>query len=410
MMNELDVDLRTIRFVNTINDNLICCICQNPFIDPVISRCGHTFCQHCIFQALEASSVCPIDRAALEKDDLEPAAKIICNMVNELPAYCPRHEQGCSHIGQRQFIELHVKKDCEYTVAPCELEECKELLLKKDLQIHTETCKYRIMECNMCKKKLRAFELDDHFNLCPSEIITCQYCETSRPRSEHVSHIDDCPQFKVKCTHEEFGCLWSDQRQKLPAHLATCPFESIKNYLRIQKQSETMLLNELRHAHRENEALKRQQSESRQHIETLTHRLNVMFPGHFVTDPDIPEEALNESVLAENQRLNNELETLSANIASLELKQNMALMTETFRLQEEMQSLRGICHGLRMQMHYIMMDRKTSATTNASASGAAGGTGNTARGGSDSSGTNAMNRMRTWLDPTSSGPKQETKL
>lgn len=80
--------------------------------------------------------------------------------MNELLVYCPRHEQGCPHVGQRQFIESHLKNDCEYTIAPCELEECKELLLKKDLQTHAETCKYRIMECNMCKKKLCAFELE----------------------------------------------------------------------------------------------------------------------------------------------------------------------------------------------------------------------------------------------------------
>lgn len=120
----------------------------------------HTFCQHCILQAIEASPVCPIDRASLGKDDFEPAAKIISNMVNELVVYCPRHEQGCPHVGQRQFIESHLKNDCEYTVAPCELEECKELLLKKDLESHAETCKYRMLECNMCKKKLRAFELE----------------------------------------------------------------------------------------------------------------------------------------------------------------------------------------------------------------------------------------------------------
>ncbi|KAL7318161.1 hypothetical protein PS15m_004419 [Mucor circinelloides] len=414
MTENLQVDLRTLRFVDTINDNLICCICQNPFIDPVISRCGHTFCQHCIFQAIEASPVCPIDRASLGKDDFEPAAKIICNMVNELSVYCPRYEQGCPHVGQRQFIESHLKNDCEYTMAPCELEECKELLLKKDLQSHAETCKYRILECNMCKKKLRAFELEDHYNLCPSEIITCQYCDTSRPRSEHVSHINECPQFKVKCTHEEFGCSWSDQRQALAGHLSTCPYESIKHYLYKQQQSEKALLNELQQVHRENESLKRQQSESRQHIESLTQQLDLMFPGHFMTDPDIPEEARNESVMSENQRMNNELETLSANIASLELKQNMALMTETFRLQEELQSLRAICHGLRMQMHYIMMDRKTAATSNASASGTAtgggSGSGTSTRGANESNATNAMNRMRAWLDPNGSGPRQETKL
>lgn len=115
-----------------------------------------------------------------------------------------------------------------------------------------------------------------------------------------------------------------------------------------------------------------------------------MFPGHFLTDPDIPEEARNENMLSENQRMNNELETLSANLASLELKQNMALMTETFRLQEELQSLRAICHGLRMQMHYVLMDRRTSASS------AAGASGNSGTGNGSSVGNDGSNRPRTW--------------
>lgn len=120
----------------------------------------HTFCEYCIYQSLETSPLCPIDRTTLSRDDFEPAAKIIANMVNELKVYCPRHEQGCSYIGQRQFIASHYNNECEYTLAPCELEECKELLLKRDLQKHAETCKYRAVECNMCKKKLCAYELE----------------------------------------------------------------------------------------------------------------------------------------------------------------------------------------------------------------------------------------------------------
>lgn len=81
-------------------------------------------------------------------------------MVNELSVYCPRHEQGCAHICQRQYIESHLKYHCQYTMAPCKLDECKELLLKKDLGTHVKTCRYRIVECNMCKKKMCSYELE----------------------------------------------------------------------------------------------------------------------------------------------------------------------------------------------------------------------------------------------------------
>ncbi|KAI7900793.1 uncharacterized protein BX663DRAFT_516548 [Cokeromyces recurvatus] len=408
-MDDSHVDLRAVRFVDKVNDNLICCICQNPFIEPVISCCGHIFCKKCIFQAIEASPICPIDRSTLSKDDFEPAAKIIYNMVNELLVYCPHQEQGCPYIGQRQFIESHLKHDCEYIMAPCKLEECKELLLRKDLQNHVENCKYRIIECNMCKKKFCTYELENHYKLCPAEIITCPYCKTSHPRSEHIFHLKDCPQFILSCPHAEFGCVWTDERQHLKDHLSHCPYESIKHYLYKQQQTEKALRNELQQCYKENESLKSQQHEIQQNIESLSHQLNRMFPGHFMIDPDITEEARNESIMSENQRMNNELETLSVNIASLELKQNMALMTETFRLQEELQSLRAICHGLRLQMHYLMMERKTTASTGANTTGSSASTSTNATSTHGTDTVTVLNRMNKWLD-SASGPRQETKL
>lgn len=90
-------------------------------------------------------------------EEIKPAVKIISNIVNELLVHCP--EEGCDFVGQRQFIESHIKHDCQYTVTCCELEECKELLLKKDLDSHAENCQFRTLECQMCKKKLKKFEL-----------------------------------------------------------------------------------------------------------------------------------------------------------------------------------------------------------------------------------------------------------
>lgn len=233
--------------------------------------------------------------------------------------------------------------------------------------------------------------LQDHYSLCPSEIIECQYCKTSRSRSDHNSHITECPQFNIPCPQAEFGCSWNDQRQLLESHVVICPYEAIKNFLQKQQASENSIKKELQQLHKENATLRREQEESKRHVNTIVNQLDLMFPGHFLMDVDIPAEARNESFLAESQRLNNELETLSANIASLELKQNMALMTETFRLQEELQSLRAICHGLRMQMHYLMMDRRTN-TTSAGAS-----SNNTSTTSPNNDNTSAVNRVRNYL-------------
>lgn len=78
-------------------------------------------------------------------------------MVNELLVHCT--QEGCDFTCQRQLIESHIKNDCQYTMTCCELEECQELFLKRDLGSHTEKCQFRTSECFMCKKKLKVFEL-----------------------------------------------------------------------------------------------------------------------------------------------------------------------------------------------------------------------------------------------------------
>ncbi len=35
-------------YVEPVNDNLICLVCQIPFQQPKLLFCGHVFCNHCI--------------------------------------------------------------------------------------------------------------------------------------------------------------------------------------------------------------------------------------------------------------------------------------------------------------------------------------------------------------------------
>ncbi|KAL0085236.1 hypothetical protein J3Q64DRAFT_1746171 [Phycomyces blakesleeanus] len=469
-MQESNVDLRSLNYSEP-NPNLICCVCQTPFIDPVISPCGHTFCQSCIYQAIETSPHCPIDRAPLEISNLIPAVKIITNMVNELIVQCPRLEAGCDFEGQRQFIQNHLDHDCLYSSTACQMEECKELFYKKDLDCHTATCQYRTIECLMCKKMLRAIQLQEHHDVCPAELIQCSHCSTSHTRSEYTKHINTCPLHPATCTHTQFGCTWAGKRHEQDDHAQTCAYEAIKHFLFKQQHTERSLRHDLDQLQQENQRLRNQQDYLREHVQLTVDQLSLFFPSHFpsqistlatdntythtaTTDTTTPTVANNSTtsttstsississspysylqnglpnsssssssssavptssstlqnpirpiLLADSERLETELETLNANLISLELKQNMALMTETFRLQEEMQSLRAVCHGIRMQMHYVMMERRESMMANASSTVANTNASANTSSSTTVAGTNstpgalpALQRMRQWL-------------
>ncbi|KNZ52461.1 hypothetical protein VP01_3566g1 [Puccinia sorghi] len=93
------------------NENLICPICRNPFIDPVMCEStDHVFCRTCLIKSLEVSPTCPIDRQPLSLSLVIPAPKLINKLVDELLVSCPfKSKLGCSFICQRDLIAAHLR-------------------------------------------------------------------------------------------------------------------------------------------------------------------------------------------------------------------------------------------------------------------------------------------------------------
>ena len=73
------------------NPDLWCPVCRTPFIDPVVTLCGHTFCSECIRGILVSSPFCPLDRHPLNMENLSKNY-IISNLVDKLLIKCPH---GC---------------------------------------------------------------------------------------------------------------------------------------------------------------------------------------------------------------------------------------------------------------------------------------------------------------------------
>ncbi|PLW08883.1 hypothetical protein PCANC_20189 [Puccinia coronata f. sp. avenae] len=93
------------------NENLICPICRNPFIEPVMCEStDHVFCRICLIKSLEISPTCPIDRLPLSLSLVIPAPKLITKLVDELLVSCPfKSKLGCSFVCQRDLIAAHLR-------------------------------------------------------------------------------------------------------------------------------------------------------------------------------------------------------------------------------------------------------------------------------------------------------------
>lgn len=90
-------------------------------------------------------------------------------------------------------------------------------------------------------------------------------------------------------------------------------------------------------------------------VEDLTLRASIpSYPQHQTRVAPIDLTTSLEGCL---NSLRTSIVTISAGLDSLERRQDLALTTETLRMHEDVASLRAIVHGLRMQVHSIMMDR-----------------------------------------------------
>lgn len=121
----------------------------------------HIFCQSCITQALQSSSLCPIDRLPLSSDDIKPAPKIVASLVNELVVRCPRE---CGVDVERGCLNGHLKGTCDLETIAC---SCGELITRRDQRRVMESeqiedgketeigCVHEWQRCNDCAATFR---------------------------------------------------------------------------------------------------------------------------------------------------------------------------------------------------------------------------------------------------------------
>ncbi|KAF8331112.1 uncharacterized protein EI90DRAFT_2920692 [Cantharellus anzutake] len=224
-------DDHALSYVDTVNSNLICSICQLPFTLPTVTiTCSHTFCQSCIRTALAYREECPVDRSSLTLNDLQPANTIIRNLVDELLVHCPNSSLGCTHICQRQLMRTHLTHDCLYVATRCCEDDCNTRILRKDADKHAQTCPHRIVTCDACETRIKFTDLQIHNAECPAAEWICTYCQTITARSDRETHLSSCELVTVDCEHAQYGCSWRGKRNELSAHITTCAYEGLKGF------------------------------------------------------------------------------------------------------------------------------------------------------------------------------------
>ncbi|KAL7418483.1 hypothetical protein Q5752_006941 [Cryptotrichosporon argae] len=219
-------------YVEDVDPNLMCAICQSALVDPVTTTsCKHTFCRDCITRSLSHSPRCPIDRSALTAANLRATEQIVVMMLDELKVRCAA--AGCGKVMQRGLLLPHLRT-CTRSVIVCG-EGCG-LSMSRDRMPHHRAyeCFQRRMECGKCGTTVAFREAKSSAAASEDEAgagagVTCAQCAQTITTSPHA-HQWTCPAVLVPCVHAARGCSGIVARSDLAAHLESCPFEGLSAY------------------------------------------------------------------------------------------------------------------------------------------------------------------------------------
>ncbi|GAA5965041.1 hypothetical protein JCM3765_004837 [Sporobolomyces pararoseus] len=340
-----------------ISASLECPICRSPLVDPIMPRaCQHIFCSSCLNRALDLASTCPIDRTRIKnrKEELVEAPRVVIELLGELRVKCnscreelKREEWGRHEAKCRAALNLGQKgRNREVTEAQGATESSGSLAEEQE------------KVCELCQDSFKLSELASHIGECAQISRPCRYCTELLPSSQHASHLlQSCPLVPAPCPHASFGCTHVGPRETLPNdHLYTeCAYEPLKGCFERFKEREREWEGENWELKRKVEGLEQRLEQ----VEGLLRDTKYSFGDYFVHSPvaesqETPERPLPPSPLASTlSNLSSRNTSLSSSLHTLTQSHTDSLHT-TQHLVEELNSMRSVIGGMRMQMGDLM--------------------------------------------------------
>uniref|UniRef100_A0A1I8G627 TRAF-type domain-containing protein n=1 Tax=Macrostomum lignano TaxID=282301 RepID=A0A1I8G627_9PLAT len=261
-MSELPSSVSVARPVSALPAHLQCSSCSKPLFNARQTPHGCRLCQACVTGLLHEvekrpcpghTEACTLRDHHSEEDvggggsggDVETeVSHATCfpdmatrREVAKLRVRCPNCDAGCSVQLEWARIDQHVQQSCDWHSLRCE--QCKELILKKDMQRHTSSeCRHRKETCDLCSQLVTHSEMEtSHRNLqsdvcCPRFSARCPHCsERSTPmdRRGYVAHLSECPERPVECKYSHLGCRAMVRRSDLERHYR----ESVDSHLEL---------------------------------------------------------------------------------------------------------------------------------------------------------------------------------
>ena len=211
--NDPSAVLQPAHFVDAVDDEFVCSICLEVFVEPMQCKEGHIFCKACIEKTLKKKKECPMDRSKLLKADLS-RVRAVENLISRKRVRCPHasqhtdDEDGCAWVGKVSERQEHLDDECGHTLVPCPHDGCEVSVQRRVVSEHAASCEHCVEACERCGEEGVVSQRAQHEEECPMGTVVCPRagCEASGVRKETAEHEAVCPMMQVECAFEVCGC------------------------------------------------------------------------------------------------------------------------------------------------------------------------------------------------------------
>ena len=193
-------------------EDLKCPICLELVYEPVLTSCGHLFCQRCV----RDQTKCPTCRDELQcmrnhRDERK---------VKGLKVKCPNWEEGCRWQGELGYTAQHRRTNCQMKTVSCP-RGCNESIARGHLKEHGKSCTQRTYKCSFCQFENTFIKVTRvHFTVCEEFCLSCPAkCGKLQSRKKMAEHLTVCTEELVSCKYASIGCNEVIKRKDLQSHL-----------------------------------------------------------------------------------------------------------------------------------------------------------------------------------------------
>ena len=193
-------------------EDLKCPICLELVYEPVLTSCGHLFCQRCVRDL----TMCPTCRDTLQCiRNQRDERKVKCLKVK-----CPNWEKGCKWQGDLGDTAQHTGTKCQMEAILCPT-GCKDKFLRGSLKNHAGICPQRAYKCPHCRFEDTFVNVTTtHFTICEEFPLGCVAgCHSFHSRGKMAIHLTTCAEELVPCKYASIGCDEVIRRKDLQTHL-----------------------------------------------------------------------------------------------------------------------------------------------------------------------------------------------